>query len=94
MTNTPNPQANTLDEVFVGVYKDMAKGDFSLNEKQLEKLWSVICNRGDQAKALITEVRIDELSRQLESSEYAEDRTATDIKGRIEATIKQLKEKL
>ena len=35
----------TIDEIFVGVYKDMTKGDSGLNKKQAEKLWSVICSR-------------------------------------------------
>ena len=60
---TPKPQANTLDEIFVGVYKDMTKGDFQIDEKQADKLWSVICSRGDQARAFITETRIDQVKK-------------------------------
>lgn len=65
--------------------------------------WEVIEGVRNRAKAKLDahyasvyekkliEARIDELHRQLENSEYAEDRTATEIRDRIEATINQLK---
>jgi len=80
---TPNPQANTVDEILN--YCRVNYAPEAIHDEYEEQVKS-------RVKALITEARIDELSRQLESSEYAEDRTATDVKERIEATIEQLKE--
>ena len=79
--------SKSLDEI-LAILRYPTKGKWS-RETIAEKLRQ---EKAVKIQALITEARIDELSRQLESSEYAEDRTATDIKGRIEATIEQLKE--